>query len=59
MRTNPSTDCKCDKCGATAKSIPGKRHRRCPGENGKAIRDKDKKIAPADRGEWRRNSSGE
>jgi len=59
MKTNPATDCVCSKCGAKAKSIPGKRHRRCPGERGKQIRDFDKKIPPADRGEWHRDDDSE
>ena len=42
----------CNKCGATAKSVAGKRHRRCPGQMEAAPRAKHDGIAPKDRGRW-------
>lgn len=47
-----SKDVICDKCGATAKSAPGKRHRRCPGQMEAGLRPKHEGIAPKDRGRW-------
>ncbi len=44
--------CKCDKCEMELISVPGKRHRRCPGQVGAPIR---AKHAPGSgvRGIWR------
>ena len=44
--------CMCDKCGATAISIAGKRHRNCPGQADAPARSRDKRLPTADRGKW-------
>ncbi len=44
--------CMCDKCGAEAVSISGKRHRNCPGQPDQPARSRDKRLPTADRGKW-------
>jgi hypothetical protein len=43
--------CECDKCGAVADSIPGSKHRRCPGKKGAPLREKYRSQSL--RGTWR------
>ncbi len=45
--------CTCNKCLATALSISGKTHRRCPGQAEAPLRPKHDGIQPASgRGRW-------
>ncbi len=45
-------DVTCNKCLHTAKAVPGKVHRRCPGQPEQPIRPKHQGIEPAQRGRW-------
>lgn len=50
--TNNSNTCTCNRCGATANSIPGTKHRRCSGyEAVKTLRPKHAAKATI-RGTW-------
>jgi hypothetical protein len=51
-QSSGAKQCMCDKCGATAISIAGKRHRNCPGQEGQPARSHDKRLPTADRGKW-------
>ena len=45
-------NCKCDKCGFEAHSIPGKPHRRCSGQADQPMRKKSDYIPGPERGTW-------
>ncbi len=49
---SPSKDCMCTTCGATAHSIPGKSHRRCPGAEGQTPKAKHQSVPGNQRGKW-------
>ena len=54
-RRNQSTGSKpvtCNKCLRTGVSIPGKTHRRCPGQPEAPLRPRSEGIEPAMRGRW-------
>ncbi len=42
----------CNKCLHTAVAVPGKVHRRCPGQAEQPLRPKHQGIEPAQRGRW-------
>lgn len=42
----------CNKCLHTAVAVPGKTHRRCPGQPEQPLRPKHQGIEPAQRGRW-------
>lgn len=44
--------CECQKCGALAVSVPGSKHRRCPGKQGAPLREKYRSATPSARGTW-------
>lgn len=46
------TDCTCDKCGITGHARSGGRHRRCPGLEGQARKEKHEKLPSGERGRW-------
>lgn len=45
--------CTCSKCNTEAHSIPGKTHRRCPGQPDQPLRTAGNYIVAADRGKWK------
>lgn len=45
-------NCKCDKCGTESVSIPGRLHRRCPGQEGLPLRKKHDALASSEKGTW-------
>jgi len=51
-KSNPAKACKCNKCGATASSIAGTRHRRCSGQSDQPLRGRGANIPSANRGTW-------
>lgn len=44
--------CTCNKCLNTAHAVPGKAHRRCPGQADQPIRAKHQGIEGVARGRW-------
>lgn len=50
--SSPSKECICNVCENTAVAIPGKTHRRCPGQKGQPIRPKHQNLSGGDRGRW-------
>lgn len=42
----------CNKCLHSTISVPGKVHRRCPGQPEQPLRPKHQGIEPAQRGRW-------
>lgn len=52
-REGGAKSCVCSLCGAEAVSPPGKRHRRCSGNNGSAPKPKGtEKMPSVNRGTW-------
>ena len=49
----PNTkQCICNLCENIAHAVPGKSHRRCPGQKGQPIRAKHTALPSANRGTW-------
>lgn len=47
-----TVECRCDKCGLVTRSVPGKKHRNCGGDDNAQPRTPDKRVSRENRGKW-------
>ena len=45
-----TVECRCDKCGLVTRSVPGKKHRNCGGDDNAQPRTPDKRVSRENRG---------